>query len=159
MLAVLETPGHREETARAYRERHPDRTGVLNELLVVLAQPKPSRTSPPLRSIKLSGRGPLPLIPRPSVAHQLSEMCRTSVDGSHTHWSALGRWNGVTGLPSEAFPARYQEAVMPPRPSAITVEIASTISQDQNLGPGLTASAATGAASCSASPDCASRQT
>ena len=36
VLAVLETPGQREETARVYRQQHPDRTGVLNDLLAVL---------------------------------------------------------------------------------------------------------------------------
>jgi hypothetical protein len=36
VLAVLETPGQREETARAYRQQHPDRIGVLNDLLAVL---------------------------------------------------------------------------------------------------------------------------
>ena len=39
VLAVLETPGHREETARAYCDQHPDRTGVLNDLLAVLDHP------------------------------------------------------------------------------------------------------------------------
>jgi hypothetical protein len=36
VLAVLETPGLREETARAYRQQHPDRAGVLNDLLAAL---------------------------------------------------------------------------------------------------------------------------
>jgi hypothetical protein len=36
VLAVLETPGQRDETARAYRQQHPDRIGVLNDLLAVL---------------------------------------------------------------------------------------------------------------------------
>jgi hypothetical protein len=36
VLAVLEAPGHREETARAHRRQHPDRTDVLNGLLAVL---------------------------------------------------------------------------------------------------------------------------
>ena len=37
VLAVLETPGQQsEETARAYRQRHPDRAGVLNDLLAAL---------------------------------------------------------------------------------------------------------------------------
>jgi hypothetical protein len=36
VLAVLEVPGRREEIAREYREQHPDRAGVLNDLLAVL---------------------------------------------------------------------------------------------------------------------------
>lgn len=36
ILAVMETPGQREEAARAYCQQHPDRTGVLNDLLAVL---------------------------------------------------------------------------------------------------------------------------
>lgn len=36
VLAVLELPGRRDETARAYRQQHPDRAGVLSELLAVL---------------------------------------------------------------------------------------------------------------------------
>ena len=39
VLAVMETPGQREATARSYRQQHPDRTGVLNDLLAVLAHP------------------------------------------------------------------------------------------------------------------------
>ena len=39
VLAALETPGHREETARAYHEQHPDRTRELNDLLAVLDHP------------------------------------------------------------------------------------------------------------------------
>jgi hypothetical protein len=38
VLSVMETPGHREETSRAYREHHPDRTGVLNDLLALRDQ-------------------------------------------------------------------------------------------------------------------------
>jgi hypothetical protein len=37
VLAVLEMPGRRAETARAYRQQHPDRTDALNDLLVVLS--------------------------------------------------------------------------------------------------------------------------
>ena len=36
VLAVLEMPGRREEIAQAYRRRHPDRAGALNDLLAVL---------------------------------------------------------------------------------------------------------------------------
>jgi hypothetical protein len=36
VLAVLEMPRRREETARAYRQQHPDRVGALNDLLAVL---------------------------------------------------------------------------------------------------------------------------
>jgi hypothetical protein len=36
VLAVLEMPGWRDETARAYRQEHPDRADVLSELLAVL---------------------------------------------------------------------------------------------------------------------------
>jgi len=36
VFAVLEIPGRREETARACRQEHPDRAGVLSELLAVL---------------------------------------------------------------------------------------------------------------------------
>jgi hypothetical protein len=40
VLAVLELlPGRREEAARAYRHEHPDRAGVLSDLLAVLDQP------------------------------------------------------------------------------------------------------------------------
>jgi hypothetical protein len=40
VLAVLELlPGRREEAARAYRHEHPDRAGVLGDLLAVLDQP------------------------------------------------------------------------------------------------------------------------
>jgi hypothetical protein len=40
VLAVLELlPGRREEVARAYRREHPDRAGVLSDLLAVLDQP------------------------------------------------------------------------------------------------------------------------
>jgi hypothetical protein len=35
VLAVLELPGRREEAARAYRHEHPDRAGVLSDLLAV----------------------------------------------------------------------------------------------------------------------------
>ena len=43
VLAVLELlPGRREEAARAYRREHPDRAGVLGELLIVLDQPGPA---------------------------------------------------------------------------------------------------------------------
>jgi len=39
VLAVLElVPGRREEAARAYRHEHPDRAGVLSDLLAVLDQ-------------------------------------------------------------------------------------------------------------------------
>ena len=38
VLAVLETPAHRAETAGAYHERHPERADVLNDLLAVLDQ-------------------------------------------------------------------------------------------------------------------------
>jgi hypothetical protein len=36
VLAVLETPGRREETANAYCQQHPDRTSALNDLLAML---------------------------------------------------------------------------------------------------------------------------
>ena len=36
VLAVLETHGQRDEIARAYRQQHPDRIGVLNYLLAAL---------------------------------------------------------------------------------------------------------------------------
>lgn len=36
VLAVLEIPERREETAAAYRQQHPDRTGALNDLLSAL---------------------------------------------------------------------------------------------------------------------------
>ena len=36
VLAVLETPAHRAETAQNYREQHPDRSASLNDLLAVL---------------------------------------------------------------------------------------------------------------------------
>ena len=36
VLAVLEIPERREETAQAYRQEHPDRAAVLNGLLAVL---------------------------------------------------------------------------------------------------------------------------
>jgi hypothetical protein len=36
LSAILETPGQREEAARAYRQRRPDRIGVLNDLLAKL---------------------------------------------------------------------------------------------------------------------------
>jgi hypothetical protein len=40
VLAVLELlPGRRAEAARAYRCEHPDRAGVLGDLLAVLDQP------------------------------------------------------------------------------------------------------------------------
>ena len=39
---------------------------------------------------KASGRGPLPPIPRPCVAHQLAEMRRTSVVGSHDWQRCVG---------------------------------------------------------------------
>ncbi|HEX5297870.1 MAG TPA: hypothetical protein VFW50_12850 [Streptosporangiaceae bacterium] len=43
VLAVLELlPGRREEAARAYRREHPDRAGVLGDLLAVLDQPGPA---------------------------------------------------------------------------------------------------------------------
>ena len=47
-------------------------------------KPGTSATAPS-RSLALeaSGRGPLPTFPRPSGAHQLAEICRTSVVGSH----------------------------------------------------------------------------
>ena len=35
-LAVLEIPEHRQDTARSYASRHPDRVALLDELLVVL---------------------------------------------------------------------------------------------------------------------------
>lgn len=38
-LAVLEVPGRRAETARAYRREHPDRAGALKNLLEVLDHP------------------------------------------------------------------------------------------------------------------------
>jgi hypothetical protein len=40
VLAVLEMPGRGEETARAYRQAHPDRAGVLSGLLEVLGYQK-----------------------------------------------------------------------------------------------------------------------
>jgi hypothetical protein len=36
VVAVLEVPGRREEIAQAYRQQHPDRVGVLADLLAVL---------------------------------------------------------------------------------------------------------------------------
>jgi hypothetical protein len=36
VLAVLELPERREEAAQAYRQQHPDRAGVLSQLLEVL---------------------------------------------------------------------------------------------------------------------------
>ena len=43
VLAVLELlPGRRGEAARAYRCEHPDRAGVLGDLLAVLDQPGPA---------------------------------------------------------------------------------------------------------------------
>jgi hypothetical protein len=36
VLAVLEIPERREETAQAYRQDHPDRAAALNDLLAVL---------------------------------------------------------------------------------------------------------------------------
>jgi hypothetical protein len=43
VLAVLELlPGRGEEAARAYRREHPDRAGVLGDLLAVLDQPGPA---------------------------------------------------------------------------------------------------------------------
>jgi hypothetical protein len=36
VLAVLEMRGQRDEIARAYRRQHPDRAGVLDDLLAVL---------------------------------------------------------------------------------------------------------------------------
>jgi len=41
VLAVLELPGRREETARVYRDEHPDRAGVLADLLAVIGQRSP----------------------------------------------------------------------------------------------------------------------
>jgi len=46
ILAVIEAPGQRGEAARAYRQQHPDRTGVLNDLLAWLDRTLPIRTSP-----------------------------------------------------------------------------------------------------------------
>lgn len=42
VLAVLELPDRREETARAYRREHPGRAGVLADLLAVIDQPGPA---------------------------------------------------------------------------------------------------------------------
>jgi hypothetical protein len=36
VLALLETPGHRERTAQVYRQQHPDRLTILSDLLAVL---------------------------------------------------------------------------------------------------------------------------
>jgi hypothetical protein len=41
VLAMLELPGRREETARVYRDEHPDRAGVLADLLAIIGQRSP----------------------------------------------------------------------------------------------------------------------
>ena len=47
VLAVLELPGRREEAARVYSREHPDRAGVLSDLLAVLDRSaRPSGTRP-----------------------------------------------------------------------------------------------------------------
>jgi hypothetical protein len=59
VLAVLELlPGRREEAARAYRHEHPDRAGVLGDLLAVLDQPGSAAGLGCLRfQVRPSGRG------------------------------------------------------------------------------------------------------
>ena len=55
VLAVLELlPGRREQTTRAYRLDHPDRAGVLSDLVAVLDQP---RSAPDLPGIARQGSG------------------------------------------------------------------------------------------------------
>jgi hypothetical protein len=72
ILAVMETPGQREEAARAYRQQHPDRTCVLNGLLAVLDHTLPIRMSPAAALHQASG-------PRSTVRYQhFLGICRTS---------------------------------------------------------------------------------